>query len=85
MSVCFLLDCNEDIFKIFTNITHYVELIYTYHIPLFVFLGTIHTLEETIYTLFLYDSTPFFTPQKYIYSFTVYPWGVVLDRFVVPT
>ena len=51
MSVCVFLDCNEDISEIFAN-----KVIYTYNTYLYLhYLGT-NTLEETIYTLFLYAS-----------------------------
>ena len=44
-------------FKIFANITHYFELIYTYCATTFLYLrclGTIHNLEATMFSFFLY-------------------------------
>ena len=46
MSVCNFFGYNEDISILFANITHYVELIYTYHTTTYLYLhslGTTHT------------------------------------------
>ena len=61
-------DCNEDIsvnILKFANITHYVELIYTYHTTAYVYL---HSLWGITLLLSLH-------PRGYIYTFTVHPGG----------
>ena len=73
----FLGGCNEDIsvnILKFANITHYVELIYTYHTTTYRYL---HFLGSRTLLLSL-------DPGRYIYTLTVHPRGVLLDRFVVP-
>ena len=49
----------------FANITHYVELVYTYHTTTYLYL---HSLGGRTLLLSLH-------PRRYIYTFTVHPGG----------